>query len=93
MAYEEVFERSAAGTDAGPVRIRRLESAAEIERYRLPPDAESAIDWDRLVAENLVHPPVTVEEVAGASLTAYRGLLKAILREAVDERTLESALG
>lgn len=89
MAYEEVIGRAAVGA----VRVRRLESVDEIERYRLPPDADAAIDWDRLVAENLVAPAVTVDEVSRASVTAYRGLLRAILREALDDRTLDSALG
>lgn len=94
MAYEEVIRRSSASpTDTDPVRIRRLESVEEVERYRLPPDADSAIDWDRLVAENLLRPNVTVDDVGHASTTAYRGLLRAILREAVDERTLDAALG
>ena len=92
MAYEEVIERSSGGGTT-PVRIRRLESVEEIEPYRLPPGDESAVDWDRLVAENLLHPRVTVDDVGRSSVTAYRGLLRAILEEAVDERTLESALG
>lgn len=92
MAYEEVIERSSGG-ETTPVRIRRLESVDEIEPYRLPPGAESAVDWDRLVAENLLSPPVSVDDVGESSLTAYRGLLWAILHEVVDERTLETALG
>ncbi|ESP89142.1 hypothetical protein [Candidatus Halobonum tyrrellensis] len=93
MAYEEVIERSSAGGGPTAVRIRRLESVEEIEPYRLPPGAETAVDWDRLVADNLLHPPVTVDDVGESSVTAYRGLLRAILREALDERTLETALG
>ena len=92
MAHEEVIERSSDGGTT-PVRIRRLESVEEIEPYRLPPGDEAAVDWDRLVAENLLHPRGTVDDVGRSSVTAYRGLLRAILREVVDERTLESALG
>lgn len=90
MAYEELIEP--AGED-GTVRIRRLESVEEVERYRLPADDGPAIDWDLVVAENLIQPPVTVDDVARSSTTAYRGLLRVILREALDESTLEAALG
>lgn len=90
MAYEELIGATGEGRT---VRIRRLESVEEVERYRLPAGEGPAIDWDRVVAENLVQPPVTVDDVARSSTTAYRGLLRAILREALDESTLEAALG
>ena len=93
MAYEEVLGSPSGGPSSGPVRIRRLESVEEIEPYRLPPGGGAAVDWDRLVADNLLHPRVTVDDVDAASVTAYRGLLRAILREALDERGLEAALG
>lgn len=90
MAYEELIGAAGAGRT---VRIRRLESVEEVERYRLPTDDGPAIDWDRVVAENLVQPAVTVDDVARSSATAYRGLLRAILREALDESTLDAAFG
>lgn len=93
MAYEAVIGSPDGDPSTGSVRIRRLESVEEIEPYRLSPGAGAAVDWDRVVADNLLHPRVTVDEVSGASVTAYRGLLRAILREALDEPTLEAALG